>query len=120
MTTVARPNIIDQVGSTPLIELTSFSTEKIKFYAKLEWYNPFGSVKDRAAYWMIKDAEKKGSLVKNKSIIIEPTSGNTGIALAGIASSMGYKVEIVIPEKVSAETKRILKNLGAALHETSD
>jgi S-sulfo-L-cysteine synthase (O-acetyl-L-serine-dependent) len=120
MTSTIGPEIIQRIGNTPLIELSSYSSEKIKFYAKLEWYNPFGSVKDRAAYWMIKDAEKKGSLVKNKSIIIEPTSGNTGIALAGIASSMGYKVEIVIPEKVSAETKRILKNLGAALHETSD
>ena len=69
---------------------------------------------------MVKDAEKKGLLVKNKSIIIEPTSGNTGIALTGIASSMGYKVEIVIPEKVSEETKKILRNLGASLHETSD
>jgi S-sulfo-L-cysteine synthase (O-acetyl-L-serine-dependent) len=120
MTSIIRPEIIQRIGNTPLIELSSYSSEKIKFYAKLEWYNPFGSVKDRAAYWMIKDAEKKGSLVKNKSIIIEPTSGNTGIALAGIASSMGYRVEIVIPEKVSAETKRILKNLGATLHETSD
>jgi S-sulfo-L-cysteine synthase (O-acetyl-L-serine-dependent) len=120
MTSIIGPEIIQRIGNTPLIELSSYSSEKIKYYAKLEWYNPFGSVKDRAAYWMIKDAEKKGSLVKNKSIIIEPTSGNTGIALAGIASSMGYKVEIVIPEKVSAETKRILKNLGAALHETSD
>jgi cysteine synthase B len=120
MTSIIGPEIVQRIGNTPLIELSSYSSEKIKFYAKLEWYNPFGSVKDRAAYWMIKDAEKKGSLVKNKSIIIEPTSGNTGIALAGIASSMGYKVEIVIPEKVSAETKRILKNLGATLHETSD
>jgi S-sulfo-L-cysteine synthase (O-acetyl-L-serine-dependent) len=120
MTSIIGPEITQRIGNTPLIELSSYSSKKIKFYAKLEWYNPFGSVKDRAAYWMIKDAEKKGSLVKNKSIIIEPTSGNTGIALAGIASSMGYKVEIVIPEKVSAETKRILKNLGAALHETSD
>ena len=120
MTTVARPNIIDQVGRTPLIELTSFSTKRIKFYAKLEWSNPFGSVKDRAAYWMIKDAEKKGVLKKDKSIIIEPTSGNTGIALTGIASSLGYKVEIVIPEKVSEETKTILRQLGAILHETSD
>jgi S-sulfo-L-cysteine synthase (O-acetyl-L-serine-dependent) len=120
MTSIIGPEIIQRIGNTPLIELSSYSSEKIKYYAKLEWYNPFGSVKDRAAYWMIKDAEKKGSLVKNKSIIIEPTSGNTGIALAGIASSMGYKVEIVIPEKVSAETKRILKNLGATLHETSD
>src|ERR671921_494402 len=120
MTTVARPNIIDQVGRTPLIELTSFSTKHIRFYAKLEWSNPFGSVKDRAAYWMIKDAEKKGILKKDKSIIIEPTSGNTGIALTGIASSLGYKVEIVIPEKVSEETKTILRRLGATLHETSD
>jgi cysteine synthase B len=120
MTSIIGPEILQRIGNTPLHELSSYSNENIKFYAKLEWYNPFGSVKDRAAYWMIKDAEKKGSLVKDKSIIIEPTSGNTGIALAGIASSMGYKVEIVIPEKVSAETKRILRNLGATLHETSD
>lgn len=120
MTSIIGPEILQRIGNTPLHELSSYSTENIKFYAKLEWYNPFGSVKDRAAYWMIKDAEKKGSLVKGKSIIIEPTSGNTGIALAGIASSMGYKVEIVIPEKVSAETKRILRNLGATIHETSD
>jgi cysteine synthase B len=120
MTSIIGPEIVQRIGNTPLYELSSYSTENIKFFAKLEWYNPFGSVKDRAAYWMIKDAEKKGSLVKDKSIIIEPTSGNTGIALAGIASSMGYKVEIVIPEKVSAETKRILRNLGATLHETSD
>ena len=120
MTSIIGPEILQRIGNTPLRELTSYSTENIKFYAKLEWYNPFGSVKDRAAYWMVKDAEKKGSLVKDKSIIIEPTSGNTGIALAGIAASMGYKVEIVIPEKVSAETKKILRNLGATLHETSD
>jgi cysteine synthase B len=69
---------------------------------------------------MIKDAEKKGILKKDKSVIIEPTSGNTGIALAGIATSLGYRVEIVIPEKVSEETKKILRNLGASLHETSD
>ena len=120
MTSIIGPEILQRIGNTPLYELSSYSSENIKFYAKLEWYNPFGSVKDRAAYWMIKDAEKKGFLVKDKSIIIEPTSGNTGIALAGIAASMGYKVEIVIPEKVSAETKRILRNLGATLHETSD
>jgi cysteine synthase B len=86
----------------------------------LEWSNPFGSVKDRAAYWMIKDAEKKGILKKDKSIIIEPTSGNTGIALTGIATSLGYNVQIVIPEKVSEETKMILRCLGATLYETSD
>lgn len=120
MTSIIGPKILQRIGNTPLYELSSYSNENIKFYAKLEWYNPFGSVKDRAAYWMVKDAEKKGLLVKNKSIIIEPTSGNTGIALTGIASSMGYKVEIVIPEKVSEETKKILRNLGASLHETTD
>ncbi|MGZ8854417.1 MAG: PLP-dependent cysteine synthase family protein [Nitrososphaeraceae archaeon] len=112
--------VTEKIGNTPLIELSSFSTENVKLFAKLEWYNPFGSVKDRAAYWMIKDAERKRVIKKDKSIIIEPTSGNTGIALTGISSSMGYKVEIVIPEKVSAETKSILKKLGATIHETSD
>src|SRR5574339_861766 len=112
--------IIQRIGNTPLIELPNFSVKDVRLFAKLEWYNPFGSVKDRAAYWMIKNAEKKGLLVKNKSIIIEPTSGNTGIALTGIATALGYKVEIVIPEKVSEETKTILRHLGATLHETSD
>src|ERR671923_2809973 len=120
MESIARQNILKSVRNTPLIELSSFSTENVKFYAKLEWYNPFGSVKDRAAYWMIKDAEKKDRLKKDKSVIIEPTSGNTGIALAGIATSLGYRVEIVIPEKVSEETKNILRHLGATIHETSD
>jgi len=120
MTIVARPDIVSQIGNTPLVELNSFSTSSVKLFAKLEWYNPFGSVKDRAAYWMVKDAERKGLLKKDKSIIIEPTSGNTGIALTGISQALGYKVEIVIPEKVSDETKKILKGLGATLHETSD
>lgn len=113
-------NVTERIGNTPLVQLKSFSTDNVKIYAKLEWYNPFGSVKDRAAYWMIKNAEEKKILRKDKSIIIEPTSGNTGIALAGIASYLGYKVEIVIPEKVSKETKDILRKLGAILHETSD
>src|SRR5919199_93430 len=113
-------DVIDRVGGTPLIELTSFSQGNVKLYAKLEWFNPFGSVKDRAALWMIRDAEKKGLLKKDKSVIIEPTSGNTGIALTGIAAALGYKVEIVIPAKVSDETKAILRHLGATLHETSD
>jgi len=113
-------NVTERIGNTPLVQLKSFSTDNVKIYVKLEWYNPFGSVKDRAAYWMIKNAEEKKILRKDKSIIIEPTSGNTGIALAGIASYLGYKVEIVIPEKVSKETKDILRKLGAILHETSD
>jgi len=122
-TSTVYPNsasIIERIGNTPVIELKTFSTSNVKMYAKLEWYNPFGSVKDRAAYWMIKNAEKQSILKKDKSIIIEPTSGNTGIALTGIASHLGYKVEIVIPEKVSKETKDILRKLGATLHETSD
>jgi cysteine synthase B len=118
--TITESKVTEKIGNTPLIELSSFSTENVKLFAKLEWYNPFGSVKDRAAYWMIKDAERKSLIKKDQSIIIEPTSGNTGIALTGISSSMGYKVEIVIPEKVSAETKSILKKLGATIHETSD
>lgn len=117
---VASRNLVERIGQTPMVELKSFATRNVKFYAKLEWHNPFGSVKDRAAYWMIKDAEKKGVLKKDKSIIIEPSSGNTGIALTGIASALGYKVEIVIPDKVSEETKDILRHLGATLHETSD
>ncbi len=112
--------ILERIGNTPLIELKNFSTDKVKIFVKLEWFNPFGSVKDRAAYWMIKDAEEKKILKKDKSIIIEPTSGNTGIALTGIASHLGYKIEIVIPERVSEETKNILRKLGATLHETSD
>lgn len=120
MATLAQAKATERIGNTPLIELSSFSTKNIKFYAKLEWYNPFGSVKDRPAYWMIKDGEKKGLLKKDSSIIIEPSSGNTGIALAGIAAALGYKVEIVIPEKVSQETKSLLRNLGASLHETTD
>jgi cysteine synthase B len=122
LTTAAVTNrdVIERIGHTPLVQLKSFSKNNVKLYAKLEWHNPFGSVKDRAAYWMIKDAEKKGILKKDKSIIIEPTSGNTGIALTGIATALGYKVEIVIPDKVSEETKIILRHLGATLHETSD
>ncbi|MBE44174.1 MAG: pyridoxal-5'-phosphate-dependent protein subunit beta [Thaumarchaeota archaeon] len=118
-TKILSTKLLERIGDTPLIELNSYSN-KVKILAKLEWYNPFGSVKDRPAYWMIKDAEKKGILKKGKSIIIEPTSGNTGIALAGIARLMGYDIELVIPEKVSTETKAILTNLDAKLHETSD
>jgi S-sulfo-L-cysteine synthase (O-acetyl-L-serine-dependent) len=120
MTALTSSNLIERIGNTPVIELKSFSTKNVRFYAKLEWYNPYGSVKDRAAYWMINHAEREGVLKKDKSIIIEPSSGNTGIALAGIASTLGYKVEIVIPEKVSIETKDILRRLGATIHETSD
>lgn len=111
---------LKRVGNTPLIKLDSLSNDNVEYYAKLEGHNPFGSVKDRAAFWMIKDGEERGILTKGKSIIIEPTSGNTGIALTGIANLLGYKVEIVIPEKASNETKDIIRDLGAKVFETSD
>ena len=120
MASVTSSDILNRIGNTPLVQLDSLSNQKITYFAKLEGHNPFGSVKDRAAYWMIKDGEKKGKLTKGKSIIIEPTSGNTGIALTGIANLLGYKVEIVIPEKASNETKDIIRNLGAKVFETSD
>lgn len=111
---------LKKIGNTPLVKLNSLSSGKVTAYAKLESHNPFGSLKDRAAYWMIKDGEERGILKKGESIIIEPTSGNTGIALAGIANLLGYKVEIVIPEKASDETKKIIESLGAKLFQTSD
>lgn len=111
---------LKRVGNTPLIKLDSLSNDNVEYFAKLEGHNPFGSVKDRAAFWMIKDGEERGILTKGKSIIIEPTSGNTGIALTGIANLLGYKVEIVIPEKASNETKDIIRDLGAKVFETSD
>ncbi|MHA7733581.1 cysteine synthase family protein [Nitrosopumilus sp. S6] len=120
MTTVTDTDVLNRVGNTPLVKLDSLSRDNVDYFAKLEGHNPFGSVKDRAAYWMIKDGEEKGILTKGKSIIIEPTSGNTGIALTGIANLLGYKVEIVIPEKASNETKDIIRNLGAKVFETSD
>ncbi|MBA0908745.1 MAG: cysteine synthase family protein [Nitrosarchaeum sp.] len=113
-------DILNQIGNTPLVKLDSLSIDNVTYFAKLEGHNPFGSVKDRAAYWMIKDGEEKGKLTRGKSIIIEPTSGNTGIGLAGIANVLGYKVEIVIPEKASDETKNIIRSLGAKVFETSD
>jgi cysteine synthase B len=120
MTVVNDTDVLSRVGNTPLVDLDSLSHDSVKYFAKLEGHNPFGSVKDRAAFWMIKDGEERGILKKGKSIIIEPTSGNTGIALSGIANVLGYKVEIVIPDKVSNETKDIIRSLGAKVFETSD
>ena len=120
MTTVTDTDVLNRIGNTPLVKLDSLSHDHTEYFAKLEGHNPFGSVKDRAAYWMIKDGEERGILKRGKSIIIEPTSGNTGIALTGIGKLLDYKVEIVIPEKVSTETKDIIRNLGAKVFETSD
>jgi cysteine synthase B len=112
--------LLKKIGNTPLVKLDSISNNDVQFHAKLEFYNPFGSVKDRAAFWMVKIAEENGTIKRGHTIIIEPTSGNTGIALAGIAKLLGYKVEIVIPEKASAETKKIIESFGATLYQTSD
>ena len=105
------------VGRTPLLELTHIEKElnlQAKIYAKLEYFNPAGSVKDRIAKAMIEDAEEKG-LLKEGSVIIEPTSGNTGIGLAAIAAAKGYRIIIVMPETMSVERRQLMKAYGAEL-----
>ena len=109
--------ITDLIGSTPLLELANFEKEKelgAKIYAKLEYFNPAGSVKDRIARAMIDDAEERGVL-KPGAVIIEPTSGNTGIGLASVAASRGYKVILTMPETMSVERRNLLKAYGAEL-----
>ena len=105
------------IGKTPLLELTHIEKKlglKAKLVAKLEYFNPAGSVKDRIAKAMIDDAEAKG-LLKEGSVIIEPTSGNTGIGLASVAAARGYRIIIVMPETMSVERRQIMKAYGAEL-----
>lgn len=105
------------IGKTPLLELTHIEKKhglKAKIFAKLEYFNPAGSVKDRIAKAMIDDAEQKG-LLKEGSVIIEPTSGNTGIGLASVAAARGYRIIIVMPETMSVERRQIMKAYGAEL-----
>lgn len=111
---------LEGVGNTPQIQLKSSSNNGTEIFAKLEWYNPFGSIKDRPASWMVSEAEKHGLLKRGRSVIMEPTSGNTGIAIAGIAKKLGYQFHAVIPEKISPETKQVLASLGAKMLETQD
>ena len=105
------------IGSTPLLELTHIEKKlglKAKVLAKLEYFNPAGSVKDRIAKAMIDDAEAKG-LLNDDSVIIEPTSGNTGIGLASVAAARGYRIIIVMPETMSVERRQLMKAYGAEL-----
>lgn len=106
--------IFDLIGNTPLIELESFSTSKTRIFAKLEFFNPSGSIKDRIALSMIEEAETSGRLKKGMTVI-EATSGNTGIGLAMVVSRKGYKLKITMPESMSEERKKILKLYGADL-----
>ena len=112
-------SITSAIGNTPLVELKALngSKSRVRILGKLEGSNPGGSVKDRPAYWMIKKAEESGELTKGK-MILEPTSGNTGIALAMIAAAKGYKIKLCMPACVSTERQHILQALGAEVELT--
>ena len=110
-------NVTELIGNTPLMELTNIEEKyalKAKIFAKIEYFNPAGSVKDRIAIQMILDAEESGK-IKKGATIIEPTSGNTGIGLASIGTARGYKVIIVMPESMSLERRKLVKAYGAEL-----
>lgn len=110
-------NLTDLIGNTPLLELANYSKkEKVDtpLVAKLEYFNPAGSVKDRIGYAMIKDAEDRG-LIDENTVIIEPTSGNTGVALAFVAAARGYRLLLTMPDTMSVERRNLLKALGAEL-----
>ena len=110
-------NLTELIGNTPLMELSNYEkTEDLaaKVLGKIEYFNPLGSVKDRIGYAMIKDAEDKG-LINKDTVIIEPTSGNTGIALSFVAAAKGYRLIITLPETFSVERRNLMKALGAEL-----
>jgi cysteine synthase B len=108
-------DIVSAIGNTPLVELPRMTPKpSVRIFAKLEGHNPTGSLKDRIAKYMIEDAERRGVLTPDKTIL-EPTSGNTGIALAMIARRKGYKVKVVIPENITEERKQLLALYGAEM-----
>ena len=112
-------SVIDCIGNTPLVELKNLNTNhRVRLMAKLEGSNPGGSVKDRAALYMVKKAIESGKLIHGKTIL-EPTSGNTGIALAMIGAALGYKVKLTMPECVSVERRRTIEAFGAEIDLTA-
>ncbi len=110
--------MIDLIGNTPLVKINSIVPESINILAKIEYFNPTGSIKDRTAYSMMKDAIDKGIITPNKTTIIEPTSGNTGIGLALVCSLLGFELILTMPESMSKERRDILSAYGAKLELT--
>ncbi len=115
-------SILERIGNTPLVkirEVTKGISQRVEIYAKLEYFNPGGSVKDRAAYRMVREGIKSGALTKDK-IIMDPTSGNTGVAYAMIGAALGYKVELVMPGNASQQRKDMARAFGAEITFSSE